>query len=181
MLQSILEAQEGKERVSYKSALGEIQRGGKTSHWIWYVWPCLQSLRPGTSRPHYLLPDMDAAEAYLRHEVLCMRLEEITRAAVKHLTKGMRPSVLFGSATDASKFAETMTFFSVAAASLGDVERLRLFAEALRLSNQDLLDERTMALVVGEYGRPQFRHARKASELLASLGGEPRQELPQPS
>merc|ERR1711881_364744 len=70
---------------SFNRALKEIRDGRKTGHWIWYVWPTLAALRPGTSRPDCLLPDLAAAQAYLLDEVLRQRLEEITAVATEHL------------------------------------------------------------------------------------------------
>ena len=114
-LQTILEAQN--RPGGYRTALREIRAGRKSTHWIWYIWPALKQLRPKTSRPHFLLPDFDAARAYVRHPTLCGRFHEITTAAVTHLQQGVNPRVLFGSVTDCSKFQECMTVFAVAAAA----------------------------------------------------------------
>lgn len=166
VLHCILQAQNGSERSSYATALKEIQEGAKTSHWIWYVWPCLKALRPGTSKPHYLLPDMDHAENYLRHPTLSARLEEITTVALGHLARGRKPQKLFGSSTDAAKFLETMTFFAVAAADVGDAARLQLFTSALDTCNGGRLDARTMELVVCNYDRPRYRGVSTTIDIL---------------
>ena len=49
----------------YTRARAEMEEGRKTGHWIWYVWPTLRALRPGTSRKDCLLPDLHAAHTML--------------------------------------------------------------------------------------------------------------------
>lgn len=108
---------------------------------------------------------MDHAEAYLRHPTLSARLEEITTVALGHLERGRKPQKLFGSSTDAAKFVETMTFFAVAAANIGDAPRLQLFASALEACNSGRLDARTMELVFN-YDRPRYRGASTTTDIL---------------
>merc|ERR1712025_573023 len=105
---------------------------------IWYVWPCLQPLRPGTSKPQYLLPDIASVCAYLADETLAARLEEITLVAVEYLRSGVKPHTLFGR-VDALKFHETMTFFAIAALEMCDIPRLRLFCAALEACSRGRL------------------------------------------
>eukprot|EP00729_Bicosta_minor_P003834 gene3834-26860_t len=37
----------------YGTAVAQIRKGKKTGHWIWYIWPTLRQLRPGTSKPQF--------------------------------------------------------------------------------------------------------------------------------
>merc|ERR1712224_883721 len=85
---SLVQAQNGVSHTPYSQALKEIQEGGKRSHWIWYVWPSLRALRPGTSRPHFLLPDFSTAQELLVTEPLASRLEEISWIALEKLQRG---------------------------------------------------------------------------------------------
>lgn len=144
---------------SYNRALKEIRDGQKKSHWIWYVWPTLAVLRPGTSRPEFLLPDLAAVQAYLLDEVLRQRLEEITVLATEHLQRragepnkiGMSgvplpvASQLFGSPTDADKFAECMTVFAAASAAANDEASFNLCLNALGALQRGSLHERAVA------------------------------------
>ena len=100
----------------YSTALAEIVAGRKDTHWIWFVWPSLQPVRPNVQLPQYLLPDLATAALYLEQPVLRQRLLEISAAATAHLNAGVAPSQLFGSQHryDAPKFHETMTAFLVA-------------------------------------------------------------------
>eukprot|EP01065_Artemidia_motanka_P016208 TRINITY_DN19924_c0_g1_i3.p2 TRINITY_DN19924_c0_g1~~TRINITY_DN19924_c0_g1_i3.p2 ORF type:complete len:341 (+),score=132.85 TRINITY_DN19924_c0_g1_i3:96-1118(+) len=113
---TIQAAQDGVRHTSYRTALKEMRQGRKTSHWIWYVWPSLRALRPGTQRPHFLLPDFATARRYLTADVLAARLEEITAVALEQMRAGVPVSKLLGSSTDATKFRESCTVFAIAAA-----------------------------------------------------------------
>lgn len=116
---SLQTAQDGVGHTPYSQALSEIQAGQKRSHWIWYVWPSLRALRPGTSRPHFLLPNFAAAQLLLAAEPLASRLEEISVSALQRLQSGTPLNVLMGGGVDATKFREALTVFSLAAATSG--------------------------------------------------------------
>eukprot|EP00927_Polykrikos_kofoidii_P069980 TRINITY_DN6575_c0_g1_i2.p1 TRINITY_DN6575_c0_g1~~TRINITY_DN6575_c0_g1_i2.p1 ORF type:complete len:667 (-),score=95.22 TRINITY_DN6575_c0_g1_i2:141-2093(-) len=165
----IREAQDGHNRIfpSYARALEQIRSGRKTGHWIWYIWPCLAALRPGTSQPRFLLPDVEAARAYLRDETLATRLDEITAAAVDQLRHGVLPKVLFGSGSDADKFVETMTFFAVAAAENQDATRVHHYIEALRATKRNP-DARTLDVCVGFPGLEQYKGITSIKQLIAA-------------
>lgn len=131
---SIQDAQEGVAHTSYKKALQEINNGRKSSHWIWYVWPSLRVLRPGTSKPHFLLPDFATAQEYLTREPLASRIMEISSVALERLRSGVTLNALMGGLTDATKFQESLTVFAMAAASSQHptaVEQLDLFCSCL--------------------------------------------------
>jgi len=165
VLNDILKAQSGSKN-GYAQALKEIRAEQKQSHWIWYIWPCLQQLRPGTSRPQYLLPDLDAARAYLQEATLRQRLLEITVAATEHLRKGVEARKLFGVGGDWVKFHETCTFFAVAAQLNGDEEVMAVCCEGLAVPPyKGVLNEPTMQLIVGEYGYRQLKTLRSISDL----------------
>ena len=121
VLKKILKAQkngDGSRHGSYPVALGQIRdHGQKSSCWIWWIWPTMTALRPRTSRPQFLLPDVGAVHEYLAHPILRGRLLEITEAACTHLEAGVPPCVLFGGSTDVEKFRESLTVFALVAAS----------------------------------------------------------------
>ncbi len=96
VLERILACQNGANRsVLFDDALREIQCGQKQSHWIWYVWPALKSSR-STRRPELELPNFAAARAYLRHDMLRLRILSITAEATSHLARGTEKETLFG-------------------------------------------------------------------------------------
>jgi len=61
---------------SYQTALGEIRRGAKRSHWMWYIFPQVAGLGRSDMARRYAIRSLDEAEAYLAHPVLGARLRE---------------------------------------------------------------------------------------------------------
>ena len=55
---------------------GELQRGKKTSHWMWFVFPQLAYLGTSTMARRYGIESVEQAQAYLAHPVLGPRLVE---------------------------------------------------------------------------------------------------------
>jgi uncharacterized protein (DUF1810 family) len=97
---------------TYAQALGELQRGRKASHWMWFVFPQLAGLgRSGTAR-YYAIRSLAEAQSYLAHPVLGDRLRE-SSAAVAGL-EGRTAEEIFG-AVDAVKLRSSMTLFRRAA------------------------------------------------------------------
>lgn len=154
----------------FSIARDEIRCGRKRSHWIWFIWPCLQKLRPNVMRPEFLLPDMATAQALLRDDILATRLVEITTDAVEHLQKRVPPAVLFGGEGDAVKFYESMTIFAVAAAESNDIDRTSFFVTALRLLQEDgALHKQTMNVISQESGWEHFSGIAHVIDLHARL------------
>lgn len=149
---------------SYNRALREITKGRKTGHWIWYVWPTLAALRPGTSRPDCLLPDLTAAKAYLLDEVLHQRLEEITVVATEQLQRGVSSKVLFGTTGDADKFVECMTVFAAASVDTNDEASLQVFSKGLEAAQRGVLHTRAVEVLA--------LRAKNVKELCHAAGGK---------
>lgn len=93
---------------SYESALREVRKGYKVSHWIWYVFPQLRGLGHSRRSLYYGIADRKEAEAYLAHPILGARLREITTALLEH--EGKHPESIFGS-IDTLKVKSCMTLF----------------------------------------------------------------------
>ena len=60
----------------YARVLGEIARGQKTSHWMWFIFPQLAGLGSSAMAVRYAIGSLDEARAYLAHPVLGPRLLE---------------------------------------------------------------------------------------------------------
>ena len=98
-------AQEG----SWETALAELRRGRKESHWMWWIFPQLAALgRSGTAKA-YGIADLEEARAYLAHPVLGPRLVEAARAMLGNA--GQRPEAVLGG-IDAMKLRSSMTLFA---------------------------------------------------------------------
>jgi len=96
---------------SYAAALGELRRGRKTSHWMWFVFPQLRGLGRSATAQHYGIGSLDEARAYLAHPALGPRLLETTAAVLA--APGSAEAVL--GTIDALKLRSSMTLFAAAA------------------------------------------------------------------
>ncbi len=104
--------------AGYDTALAEIRRGRKTSHWIWYIFPQIEGLGRSSTARAYAIRDLAEACEYLRDPVLRARYEEIDGAVSEQLARGRALEDLMGGSTDALKLASSLTLFRAAAKSL---------------------------------------------------------------
>lgn len=104
--------------AGYDTALAEIRRGRKTSHWIWYIFPQIEGLGRSSTARAYALRDLAEACAYLRDPLLRARYEEIAGAVGEQLTRGCELEDLVGDRTDALKLVSSLTLFRAAAQRL---------------------------------------------------------------
>ena len=98
----------------YEQALGELRRGRKTSHWMWFVFPQLAGLGRSEMARFYAIADLTEARAYLAHPLLGPRLLDCTRAMLAHAGERSAEAILGG--IDAVKLRSSMTLFEAAAA-----------------------------------------------------------------
>jgi uncharacterized protein (DUF1810 family) len=104
--------------TGYDTALAEIRRGRKTSHWIWYIFPQLAGLGRSSMAEKYAVRDLAEACDYLRAPLLRARYEEITTAVRDQLARGLALEDLMGSRIDALKLVSSLTLFRGAARSV---------------------------------------------------------------
>jgi uncharacterized protein (DUF1810 family) len=104
--------------AGYDTALAEIRRGRKTSHWIWYIFPQLAGLGRSPMARTYAIRDLDEACDYLRDPLLRARYEEIAGAVRDQLARAVALEDLMGSRTDALKLVSSLTLFRAAAERL---------------------------------------------------------------
>jgi len=107
-LDRFIEAQEG----TYMSALGEIARGKKTSHWMWCIFPQLAGLGASPTAQYFALHSLNESRSYINHPILGIRYMECV-AALQNLPIS-DPKAVFGT-VDAMKLCSSLTLFSVAA------------------------------------------------------------------
>ena len=103
-LSRFLDAQQG----SYATALAELVRGRKDTHWMWFVLPQLRGLGRSATARHFGIADLDEARAYLAHPVLGPRLAECARALLAH--SGPTAEQIMGP-VDAMKLRSCATLF----------------------------------------------------------------------
>ena len=93
----------------YPRAIAELQRGEKSSHWMWFIFPQLAGLGQSTNARKFAISSLDEAREYLQHPVLGARLLECTG-----LVLGIRGKTAVGifQETDAVKLRSSATLFA---------------------------------------------------------------------
>lgn len=133
-LTRFLEAQKNE----YDTALGEIKRGKKTGHWMWYIFPQIRGLGLSETSKFFEIEDLEEARDYLDHPVLGTRLVQISAALLNLQTSD--PIVVVG-VVDSVKLKSSMTLFSL-------VEKAdKVFQQVLDKFFKGMLDVRTMAII----------------------------------
>ena len=135
-LDRFLAAQQG----TFETALGEIRRGQKRSHWMWFIFPQTAGLGRSAMAQTYAIGSRAEARAYLAHPLLGARLRTCVEA-LQDLEQGSAEDV-FG-AVDAMKLRSSLTLFSRASGE-------RLFAAALERWFDGAEDHATLRLLGDE-------------------------------
>jgi uncharacterized protein (DUF1810 family) len=136
-LQRFIDAQQS----DYETALSEIKRGRKQSHWMWYIFPQIQGLGFSTTSKLYAIKNLKEAQAYLNHPLLGKRLKEITDALINLPSNDAHE--IFGSPDDV-KLKSSMTLF----ASLPDADPI--FESALKKFFKGEKDAKTLSIIKDE-------------------------------
>jgi uncharacterized protein (DUF1810 family) len=106
----------------FESALDEVQTGGKSGHWIWYMFPQISGLgTSGNSQTFAIDGEVEAAE-FLRDPELRSRYLSIAQAVAEQLRTGKPLRALMGSDVDAKKVVSSLTLFGHVAKKLHDTE-----------------------------------------------------------
>jgi uncharacterized protein (DUF1810 family) len=135
-LKRFIDAQE----KTYSTALTEIKRGRKQSHWMWFIFPQIAGLGFSEISIRYGIRDLDEAVDYLNHPVLGSRLIEICEALMAGSENDAHQ--IFGSPDD-MKLKSCMTLFSCVPGAPG------VFEDVLKRFFGDLPDEKTVRLIHG--------------------------------
>lgn len=93
---------------SYPTALAEIRRGAKRSHWMWFIFPQLAGLGRSPTARFYGIRSAEEARAYLDHAILGPRYLECVEVLQDLSTSD--PVAVFGS-IDAMKLGSSLTLF----------------------------------------------------------------------
>ena len=107
-LQRFRDAQAG----VYEGALGELRRGSKTGHWMWFIFPQLAGLGHSETARYYAIGSLEEARAYLADPLLGPRLRACARALLD--TRETSAEAILGP-VDALKLRSSMTLFRRAA------------------------------------------------------------------
>lgn len=134
-LERFVKAQDG----VLETALSELGRGCKQSHWMWFVFPQLRGLGSSVKAHTYGISSIAEARAYLSHTLLGPRLIRCTETVLA--IDGRSLQAIFGSPDD-RKFCSCMTLFSQTAGT-GE----SIFRQALDRFCEGKLDGQTLALL----------------------------------
>jgi uncharacterized protein (DUF1810 family) len=93
---------------TYGRAVGELRRGHKTSHWMWFVFPQIAGLGQSQMSRTYAVASLEEAQAYLQHPVLGPRLIEC--AGLVAQAEAPTAEQIFGG-IDTQKLHSSMTLF----------------------------------------------------------------------
>ena len=92
----------------YDTALAEMQRGKKRSHWMWFIFPQIAGLGFSSTSKFYAISGRQEAVAYLAHPLLGPHLVECAQAILPH--RHLSALQIFGSPDD-MKLKSSMTLF----------------------------------------------------------------------
>jgi uncharacterized protein (DUF1810 family) len=125
----------------YAHVVGELTKGRKQSHWMWFIFPQIAGLGRSSMAQRYAIRDLDQARRYLTDPTLGPRLREVVRLMMEH--KGKSALKILGSPDDL-KFRSCLTLFREAASEQSDRE---LFTKALEQFYRGEPDTRTLELL----------------------------------
>lgn len=132
---------------SYETALAEIRRGAKRSHWMWYVFPQIAGLGHSPMAQRYAIRSIAEARAYLDHPLLGERLRACV-AALQDLAATSAEAVFGG--IDAVKLRSSLTLFEAAGGG-------PLFAAAIERWFAGKRDAATLSLLAADSGSAAAR------------------------
>lgn len=92
----------------YREVQGELARGRKQTHWMWFVFPQIAGLGFSAMSQRYAIGSRAEAQAYLAHPLLGARLVESTKLVLA--VEGRTINAILGAPDDA-KFRSSMTLF----------------------------------------------------------------------
>ena len=133
-LQRFKEAQ----KRDFDTALSEIQRGRKRSHWMWYIFPQIQGLGFSSTSAYYAIQNMAEAEDFLNDPYLGANLRTISEALLELDTDD--PYQIFGS-PDHLKLLSCMTLFEAAEGEGG------VFTQVIEKYYRGRRDDKTLKIL----------------------------------
>jgi len=93
----------------YLTALSEVKKGNKKSHWMWFIFPQLKGLGTSETARYFGLNGISESTEYLKHPVLGRHLVEISQALLA--LEGKTANQIFGTPDDL-KLRSCMTLFA---------------------------------------------------------------------
>ena len=120
----------------FATALEEIKRGRKLTHWMWYIFPQITCLGQSTTAKYYELHNIDEINEYINNELLMQRLYTLCSILKKQTNSAEE---IFGY-PDVLKFKSSMTLFDY-------YKQNEIFNELLEKFYQGQRDEETIKII----------------------------------
>ena len=122
----------------FDSALEEVRTGGKSGHWIWYVFPQISRLGRSHDSQTFAIDGEEEAVEFLRDLELRSRLLTIAHAVAEQLRTGKALSALMGSDIDAKKVVSSLTLFGHVAKKLHQTEGVDAYGSIATVADEVL-------------------------------------------
>jgi uncharacterized protein (DUF1810 family) len=94
----------------YLTALSEIKKEKKETHWMWFIFPQIKGLGSSDNANYYAITNLEEADDFLAHPILGKHLIEISELLLTFKRKSAES--VFGD-LDARKLRSSMTLFSL--------------------------------------------------------------------
>lgn len=122
----------------FESALDEVRTGGKSGHWIWYVFPQIRGLGTSGASQTFAIDGEDEAVKFLRDSELRSRFLTIAQAVAEQLKTGKALRALMGSDIDAKKVVSSLTLFEHVSKKLRDTEGIDEYSSVATVADEVL-------------------------------------------
>jgi uncharacterized protein (DUF1810 family) len=94
----------------YLTALTELKKGKKETHWMWFIFPQIKGLGKSEMSKLYAIENLQQSEEFLAHPVLGKHLIEVSKVLLDFKMKSAE--AIFGD-LDALKLQSCMTLFAL--------------------------------------------------------------------
>lgn len=125
-------------KTVYETALCELKKGSKRTHWMWFIFPQLAGLGRSEMVRRYAIHSREEARQYVEHPMLGQRLNECAEAVLA--VEGRSARAIFDSPDD-MKLHSSMTLFAAVAGPES------VFARVLGKYYAGMPDASTLALL----------------------------------
>ncbi|WP_417940840.1 DUF1810 domain-containing protein [Flavobacterium sp. RS13.1] len=94
----------------YLTALSELRKGKKETHWMWFIFPQIKGLGRSEMSELYAIENLQQTEEFLAHPILGKHIIESAEVLLNFKMKSVES--IFGD-LDARKLQSSMTLFSL--------------------------------------------------------------------
>ncbi|WP_163409753.1 DUF1810 domain-containing protein [Flavobacterium ajazii] len=94
----------------YLTALSELKKGKKETHWMWFIFPQIKGLGRSEMSELYAIENLQQSEEFLAHPILRKHIIESAEVLLSFKMKSVES--IFGD-LDARKLQSSMTLFSL--------------------------------------------------------------------